>query len=328
MLLSHYICFHLSNIGLLFAIDVSIKLTCMSDLDRYELFVCLAQVHSLGQAAEQLNMSKPTLSKQIKRLETDLKVDLFSRAGYRLTLSPSGELLLKQCLRLKRELDDTRMMCQQLHQEPEGALNVVAFSHFAYTLIFPKLKDFMNRFPKLQITIDTSERVPDFERDQVDIAVGFSLPIPEENTADIVQCSMGTTEYRLCATAEYFDQQGGIPHCWEALQQHRYISHTGRKRGLIKLQSGPQTLTPYLEVNSVSSMIQAALEHVGLIQLPTYKLAPYIDSKRMISVLENLQKANEPVYYYYPRYRYIQPKVRQFIHYFLPNDSRLIISSL
>ena len=298
----------------------------MSDLDRYELFVYLAQAHSLSQAAEQLGMSKAALSKQIKRLEVDLQVDLFSRAGYRLSLTPTGEILLTQCQRLKRELDDTRMMCQQLHQAPQGTLNIVAFNHFAQTVIFPKLKSFMARFPQLKVMIDTSERVPNFESEQVDIAVGFSLPIPDENTSDIVQCSMGTTEYRLCATPQYFAEHG-TPQKLTELTKHRYIGHVGRQQGLLKLQKGSHTLTPYLQVNSVSSMIQAALSHIGLIQLPIYKLAPYIQSGAMVSVLEPLQKTGEPVYYYYPRYRYTQPKVRHFIAHFLSGDEPLIIAA-
>ena len=114
----------------------------MSDLDRYELFVIVAQAPSLTQAAEQLGMTKASLSKQISHLENDLKVDLFSRAGYRLSLTAFGERLLEQCQHLKRALDDTRSLCDQFHEQPKGDLHITAFCYFAEHLIFPRLKIF------------------------------------------------------------------------------------------------------------------------------------------------------------------------------------------
>ena len=148
----------------------------MSDLDRFELFIYVAQAGSLTRAATQLGLTKTALSKQIKRLENDLQVDLFSRHRQRLSLTAAGELFLAQCLRLKKELDDTRNLSRQFVEEPTGTLNIVAFEYYAKKLIFPKLNDFLQRYPQLQLMINISERVPDFEREQIDLAVGFSLP--------------------------------------------------------------------------------------------------------------------------------------------------------
>lgn len=151
----------------------------MSDLDRFELFVYVAQTCSLSQTSKQLSLSKASLSKQIKKLETDLGVDLFLRNGQRLKLSDEGEILLQQCLRLKKELDDTRSMCADFHAAPQGVLHIVALEYFAKKLIYPRLHQFTNRYPGLEIIIDISERVPDFEREQVDLAIGFSLLAPD-----------------------------------------------------------------------------------------------------------------------------------------------------
>ena len=80
-------CFILRNIELKYATVVSIWLTIMSDLDRFELFIYVAQSNSLTQAAAVVGITKASLSKQIKRLEEDLKVDLFTRHGQRLQLT-------------------------------------------------------------------------------------------------------------------------------------------------------------------------------------------------------------------------------------------------
>ncbi|MCF6776867.1 LysR family transcriptional regulator [Thiotrichales bacterium 19X7-9] len=287
----------------------------MSDLDRFELFITVAEASSLSEASEKLNLSKASLSKQIKRLETELKVDLFSRASYRLTLTAQGEILLQQAQRLKKELDNTRTICQQFYKEPQGRLHIVVFSYFAKRLIFPKLKSFLQQYPKLNLTIDTSEKIPDFEKEQVDISIGFSLPVPDSDI--IIQRSMGRTDYLLCASEEYFSKHA-IPKTLEDLKNHHILCHSSRACEPIKFKKGYHVnLTPYLYINSVSAMIDCALNGIGMIQLPTYMIGEFVENKQLISVLEPYQRTNEHIYYHYPKYRYIQPKVQKFIEFFL-----------
>jgi len=289
----------------------------MSDLDRFELFTYVAQSNSLTQAASLLDVTKASLSKQIKRLEADLKVDLFSRHGQRLQLTEQGKILLSQCLRLKKELDDARSICQQFIDEPEGTLHIVAFEFFAKQLIFPKLNTFLHHYPKLELIIDISERIPDFEREQIDIAVGFSLPAG----MNIIRSKMATTRYILCASPEYFTEFGTL-NTLKDIQNHRYIGHSSRPENqIINLkQNYKLSIKPYLLLNSVSAMIECAKNGLGLIQLPSYLLDDYVNRGELVEVLEQYQAINASVYYYYPNYRYVQPKVRKFIDYFLIND--------
>jgi DNA-binding transcriptional LysR family regulator len=286
----------------------------MSDLDRFELFTYVAQLGSLTQAALALGMAKPSLSKQIKRLEAELKIDLFSRQAQRLQLTEPGKLLLAHCLRLKKELDDVRTICQQFIEEPEGSLHIVVFEYFAKQLIFPKLNQFLERYPKLNLNITIAEKIPDFEREQIDLAVGFSLPA----ALDIVRKSITTTRYILCASPGYFKNHP-MPKQLSDLKNHRYIGHSSRLENQALKLKHPYNLTikPYLLLNSVAGMIECAKQGLGVIQLPSYLLCDSIKNGELIQLFAYLQATDQAVYYYYPKYRYIQPKVRKFIDYFL-----------
>ncbi len=289
----------------------------MSDLDRFELFTAVAQAESLTQAANALGMTKASLSKQIKCLESDFKVDLFSRHKQRLTLTEQGKILLSQCLRLTKELDDTRSICQQFNEEPEGSLRIVAIEHFANQLIFPKLKLFLQHYPKLRIYIDTRERMPDFEREQIDIAIGFSVPAPSE----IVRKSISVTRYVLCGSPQYFAEKGK-PRNLKDLMKHNYLAHNIRaEERTIALKPGYSlAIKPYMLFNSMSSLIACAKEGLGLIQLPMYFAENYLKRGELTEVLTKYQATNAHVYYLYPKYRYIQSKVRRFIDFFLTPD--------
>ena len=286
----------------------------MSDLDQFELFIYVAQYGSLTQAANKLGMGKPALSKQIKQLETKLNINLFTRHTYRLQLTEQGQLLLSQCLRLKKELDDARAVCQQLIDEPEGILKVTAFDYFAKKLILPKLAEFLLHYPKLELNLYISERIPHFEQEQMDLAIGFSLPVSDE----IVRKSMMKTRYVLCASPSYFKKQGKPRHLTD-LHQHFYIGHTSRDpENTINLKYPHQiVLKPNLLLNSVSNMIECAKQDIGLIQLPLYLLDLALQQGELVEIFKEFQLDQAHVYYYYPKYRFIQPKVRKFIDFFI-----------
>lgn len=180
-----------------------------------------------------------------------------------------------------------------------------------------KIYQIFRRYPDISLTLSTHERIPDFHKEQVDLALGYSLPTP--NSDDIVRRSMGTTYYVLCGTPQYFDKYG-IPATLEALKTHRYISHTSRVgiEHALKLKTGHQlALTPTLSINRVTTMIDAALANLGLIQLPIYMLEDHLKNGTLVSVLPEYQRHDEHIYFYYPKYRFTQPKVRAFIDFFL-----------
>ncbi len=288
----------------------------MSDLDRLELFTYVAQTGSLTQTAKNLQLTKASLSKQIKKLETDLRVNLFSRAGQRLRLTDQGEVLLQQCLRLKKELEDTRAVCEGFHVTPKGTLHIVVLEFFLQKIIYPRLNEFMQKYPQLEVFIDVSERIPDFEREQVDVAVGFSLIAPD----NLIQRRMATTRHVMCASPAYLKKYG-IPQTLDDLLRHHYIGHKSREEVCsTHLKQGYEIkLKPALVLNNVISMIECAKNGLGIVQLPFYALEASLQSGELIEVLNAYQATNAAVYYFYPKFRHAQPKVRCFIDFFLTN---------
>ncbi len=285
----------------------------MPDLDRFEIFTYAAQTCSLSQASKHLQLTKASISKQIKKLEIDLGIDLFLRSGQRLHLTDQGEILLQQCLRLKKELDDTRTICKTFHATPKGLLYVVALDYFAKKLIYPRLNGFMKKYPQLEIIIDISERIPDFEHEQADIAVGFSLIAPD----NIIQRSLTTTRHVMCASPAYLKKHGE-PKTLNGLKEHYYIGHYARNEIChTHLKSGHEMkIKPALVLNNVTGMIECAKVGLGIVQLPYYLLEEFLKSGELIEVLSSYQATNAPVYYFYPKFRHTQPKVRCFIDYF------------
>ena len=79
-------------------------------MENFRLKVFRAVAHSLNfrVAAEELLLTQPAVSQQVKALEAELSTALFSRVGGRVSLTPAGLALLPYAERLKKTADDAR----------------------------------------------------------------------------------------------------------------------------------------------------------------------------------------------------------------------------
>src|SRR5690625_7264949 len=82
------------------------------DLKQLKYFTKVAELGSYTRAAEVLNVAQPVLSRQIRRLETELHQNLFIRHGRGVTLSDAGHTLLEH----------SRLILQQLTQAEEDKI--------------------------------------------------------------------------------------------------------------------------------------------------------------------------------------------------------------
>lgn len=117
-----------------------------------EIFECVARHQSLTRAAEELHLTQSAVSKQITGLEHRLGVVLFKRVKKRIELTHYGSsyvLKIKKCLdRIERHTLDL------MDQREEGSsLDIAVSATFATQWLIPKLWDFRNKYPSININI-------------------------------------------------------------------------------------------------------------------------------------------------------------------------------
>lgn len=108
--------------------------------------------YNLTEVASMLHTSQPGVSRQIRELEEELGVDIFGRAGKRLTgLTPPGRDLLPIVERLLLDAENLKRAGQEYSTQLEGQLSVAATHSQARYALPHVVKDFRDKFPKVTL---------------------------------------------------------------------------------------------------------------------------------------------------------------------------------
>lgn len=197
------------------------------DLSKFEIFLTVAKTLSFTQAAKLCHLTPSAISKHIRTLEDQTQTTLFQRTTRKITLSTEGNIFYQQCLRLQKELEDTRELVTRLHAKPKGRLTIASNYCFSKHYLFPIIRNFQKQYPDLEIEIICEEFLPpDLHNKQIDIAIGYSTPTEAGTNSE----TLFNSHYILCGTPQYFEKHG-IPNKLDDLQNHYYINHS-KRRGL------------------------------------------------------------------------------------------------
>lgn len=125
----------------------------MINIDRLNVFLHVAETQNFSSAAQRLHISQPTVSKQIKELENELKAELFIRSSSGVQLTDAGKTLIPWARKLVRDNLELQTMMGALDQEITGYLKI-ACSTTAGKYILPQLAvRFREKNPGVRISL-------------------------------------------------------------------------------------------------------------------------------------------------------------------------------
>ncbi|MCF3119815.1 MULTISPECIES: LysR family transcriptional regulator [Streptomyces] len=148
-------------------------------------FVAVAEARHFTRAAEEVHVSQPSLSQQIRALEKELGAELFSRARGNITLTDAGEALLPLARRILADADTARIEVQELAQLRRGRIRLGATPSVCTGLLPDVLRAFHDRHPGIQLLIEeggSHDLVRELARGALDLAL-VVLPLPTPSPA-------------------------------------------------------------------------------------------------------------------------------------------------
>jgi DNA-binding transcriptional LysR family regulator len=122
-------------------------------LEQLSMFKAVAEAGSLRLASTLLHKTQPAISQGIRQLEVQLNLMLFSREGYRLTLTEQGKLIFQHALRLLNEASEIKQVAKHLASGHEASITLAFEGSFNLARILPILEITQNEFPNTQIIL-------------------------------------------------------------------------------------------------------------------------------------------------------------------------------
>ncbi|NEX63544.1 LysR family transcriptional regulator [Noviherbaspirillum galbum] len=119
------------------------------DLTQIKAFVTVAREGNLTRAADKLHLTQPAVSLQIKSLQSELKLQLFTRTPAGMSLTNDGTKLLPFAERVMESMAEFRQGAQSLHSTLSGALSIGTILDPEFIRLGPFLKRLVETYPQL-----------------------------------------------------------------------------------------------------------------------------------------------------------------------------------
>jgi DNA-binding transcriptional LysR family regulator len=243
------------------------------DWDKLKIFYTVAEASSFTKAATILNLSQSAISRQIQSLEQDLKIQLFERHARGLVLTDNGEYLFKSAHEVISKLKDVESTLSGYKDKLNGKLIVTTVVSFGTTWLTPRIKEFMDLHPEIEVELIFDDRELDLSTREADVAIRMRRP----KQLNLIQKKFVDFNYHIYASNEYLEKNG-YPKNVKDLDKHKFITYgrgapspvynpdwvlkIGAKEGTKRKSA--------MRVNSVYGLLLAVQSGVGLAALPDY----------------------------------------------------------
>ena len=243
------------------------------DWDKLKIFHTVAEASSFTKASTILNLSQSAISRQIQGLETDLKVQLFERHARGLVLTENGEYLFKSAHEIISKLKDVESNLSGQKDKINGKLVVTTVVSFGTTWLTPRIKEFMDLHPDIEIELIFNDVELDLATRQADVAIRMRRP----KQLNLIQKKFVDFNYHIYGSNEYLEKNG-YPKTLKDLDKHKFITYgkgapspVYNPDWVLKIgaKDGKKRKS-VMKVNSVYGLLLAVQSGVGLAALPDY----------------------------------------------------------
>ena len=171
------------------------------DLNEALIFATVVEAGSMTAAAEKLGIQKSTISRKLSSMEERIGVRLLHRSTRKMILTDIGEGHYQRCRCIVEAFEEAEDILQSHLEEPSGKLNIVAPIEVGQLVLAQFVGEFVQRWPKVSINVELSNRKIDFHEDNIDLAFQVIPP----NDQNLVCRRVWTSEMVLVGSPDYLD---------------------------------------------------------------------------------------------------------------------------
>ncbi len=264
-------------------------------------FVRIVELGSLSGAARATGQSLPTVSRQLRSLETELDSQLALRTTRRLTVTDAGLRLYEHARRALNELEHAKSVAGARATEKLVLSVPVTLGQF---VVVPQLAKLLASRPGLRLEVRLEDRMTELLAENVDVVVRAGTSPPD--SPDLIAQPLFNF-HRLLVAAPSYLRARAAPKTVEGLATHecllqlagasgpdRFVLHAAGEERVVSVSGR-------LAASAPLTLLEAARAGLGIALLPSWLVREDLEAKRLKHVLSAWQSAQISAYAVYRR---------------------------
>ena len=246
-------------------------------------------------AAEELNLTQGAVAQQVRRLESDLGLQLFQRKARGLALTEIGRSYHKPIRRAFAIIDDAT-----LKLVPESTLVTLSITpSFASKWLVPRLASFSEANPQIDLQTVASEGLANFQSDGVSLAIRQAqAPFDDELHAEL----LAPLDLRAVCSPDYARKAGSINKLQE-FTTHQLVQDSHQHWDSLFEEAGLTAQNRVIQFNQTTLAMDAAANGQGIALAPRILLSVEFEQGRLVELWRDNRTDQDSYYIVYPRHR-------------------------
>ncbi|MBG0807893.1 LysR family transcriptional regulator [Methylosinus sp. H3A] len=290
----------------------------MQNLNDLYYFAKVAEHGGFSAAARMLGMPKSTLSRRISVLEEQLGVRLIQRSGGRFALTEVGQKYVRHCAGMIAEAEAARQVVEETRIEPSGLLRVSCPIALAQSRVSGIISRFLLAHPRVVVQLIATNRPVDLIEEAIDVALRVRFPPLEDSV--LVMRTLAKSAQIIVAQPALLERLGRpiAPMDLGRFDSMDLTRATARHVWELTDSDGRAVsvpFTPRFVTDDMVTLRRAAMDGVGIVQLPEYLVRDHLEQGFLEPALSDWTPRTGIIHAVFPSRRGLARTVRGFVDF-------------
>lgn len=286
----------------------------MNKIDAMQAFCWVAELGSFSAAAKEMALSTTMISRYVKQLEQQLGCLLLKRNTRKVHLTEAGQQYLQHIKPILKKLVLVEHQMSEFGKKPFGKLTISASLEFGGQYLAPLIALYREQHPAVELNFLLSNTPVDLFDSQIDLVFRVAPSLP--NASHIAQEVCSST-LSLWASPDYLSQIT-LPTTPEDLSKLKllFFNHSIRKnQWIFNIDGSMQTRKLDWDWTSDNGRLlnEAAANGQGIIQAPSYSVAPYVKQGTLVELMPKFSIKNLKISAIYPHRYELSNRIKTFV---------------
>ena len=260
----------------------------MPSFDDYYYFYLVVKYGGFSAASDASNITKSKLSRRILDLESKFNVTLIQRSTRHFKVTPLGQELYEECIKVIQQVECATNVLMKQKSEPRGLVKISCPSVMMRYQVRSLLNGFLKQYPEVSVELELTSRRVDVLHDDIDLAIRTNFQSNEDSSIvvrDVVKtthCLVASPEILQGRSIEFPTDLNHYPTIILGTQKSHYqwnLHHLDKNEQMMI------PLEPRVKSNDLAGVYYAALDGLGIADLPFLTVEKDIQEGRLIHIL-------------------------------------------